>query len=118
VDEIGHRAHRVLYRHFRIDAVKVIEIDDVDAQTVQAGLAAGLHSLRACVDFGRRSSTRRRHEAELARQNDLAAAAADSPTHQRFIGALAVRICGIEQSDAKVERRCSVRIDSSSSPFP
>ncbi len=50
----GHRADRVLDRHIGVDAVLVIEVDDIDAEPLQAGLAGLLHIFGAAVDAVRR----------------------------------------------------------------
>src|ERR1700741_1286187 len=50
LDEALHRADRVLDRRIGINAMLVIEVDDVDPEPLQAGVAGLLHVLRAPVD--------------------------------------------------------------------
>jgi hypothetical protein len=45
-----HRADRILDRHVRIDAVLVIEVDDVDAEALQARIARAQHIVGGAVD--------------------------------------------------------------------
>ena len=40
LDQLGHRADGVLDRRLRIDAVLVVEVDHVHAESLQAGVAA------------------------------------------------------------------------------
>ena len=40
LDELGHRADRLFDRRVRVDAMLVVEIDRVDAETLQRGVAA------------------------------------------------------------------------------
>ncbi len=46
--QLGHGADRVLDRHVGIDAVLVVEIDDVEARALQRGHRHGADMLRAC----------------------------------------------------------------------
>ena len=50
LDEPLHRAHRVLDRRVGVDAVLVVEVDDLDAEALQARLAGLHHVLRPAVD--------------------------------------------------------------------
>jgi hypothetical protein len=42
VHEIGHRPDRILDRHGRVDAVDVVEVDDIGFEPRRAALAARL----------------------------------------------------------------------------
>ena len=37
--QLRHRPHRILHRHRRIGAVLIIQVDDIDAEPLQAGAA-------------------------------------------------------------------------------
>ena len=47
LDELGHRADGLLDRHGLVDAVLVVEVDVVDAEPLQRGVAGGADVLRA-----------------------------------------------------------------------
>ena len=70
--QFGHGADRFLDRHARIDPVQVVEIDEVDAQTLQRGSHAFF--TYAALPLMLRSADRHgRRETELRRQHDLVA---------------------------------------------
>src|SRR3984893_2802354 len=50
LDQPGHGADRVLYRSRRIDAMLVIEVDNLDAEPLEARLAGLLYVFRATID--------------------------------------------------------------------
>src|SRR3954471_23851622 len=50
LNEAGHSANGVLDRHVGIDAVDVIEIDDIDLHPLKASLAGDRHVIRSAVD--------------------------------------------------------------------
>src|SRR5207302_2010780 len=50
LDERGHRADRLLDRRPRIDAVLIVEVDRLDAQTRQARLASGTNVVGLAAD--------------------------------------------------------------------
>src|SRR5690242_18985878 len=72
-DQPGHRADRILDRHRRIDPVLVIEIDDVDPEPLQAGLAGLGHIAGAAVDAV--GAARPAGLAEFGRDHDAVAPA-------------------------------------------
>src|SRR5438309_10599931 len=49
-DEPRHCADRILDRHRRIDPVLIIEIDDIDAEPLEARLTSLLYVFRATID--------------------------------------------------------------------
>ena len=48
--QFGHGAHRFLDRHIRVDPVQVIEIDLLDAQALERGVARLAQRFRPAVD--------------------------------------------------------------------
>src|SRR5262249_30721350 len=50
LDKPRHGADSVLDRHVRIDPVDIIEIDHLDAEPLEAGLAGDRHIVRLAVD--------------------------------------------------------------------
>ena len=58
--EVGHRAHRVLNRRFRIDPVLIVEIDYLDPEPLEARIAGLAHVVRPAVGCAGRSGIRTR----------------------------------------------------------
>jgi hypothetical protein len=102
LDQALHRADGLLDRHVRVDAVLVIEIDDLQAKTLQARLA-GLHdvlgtavdSLLAVGALGL---------AELGCDDDLVAPALERAPEQLLVVPPAIHVGRVEVVDAAVER--------------
>ena len=59
-DQLGHRADGLLDRHRLVDPVLVVEVDVVDAEPLQAGVAGRADVRRAAVDAGSCGRRRRR----------------------------------------------------------
>src|SRR5258706_946780 len=102
LEQALHRAHRVLDRRIRVDTVLVVEVDDVDAQALQARLASlhhviglAVHALLALGVLGL---------AELGADDHALAAALERFAEQRLVVAPAVHVGGVEEVDALVER--------------
>src|SRR5581483_3552899 len=102
-DEIGHGADGLLNRRFGIDAVLVIEIDEIDVQALERGIAACPDVFGAAVDT-QEFSIRRALVAELGRQHNLITTSLNSLAYQDLILERAVHVGGIEEIDAAVER--------------
>src|SRR5438105_15439514 len=73
VDELRHRADRVLDGRVRIDAMLIVEIDVVDAEAAQGPLARASHIVRTAVHTEVCTSGRA-HVDELRRDDDFVAA--------------------------------------------
>src|SRR6185295_14267660 len=102
LDQALHRADRVLDRHGGVDTVLVVEVDDVDAQALQARLARlhdvlglAVHALLALRVLGL---------AELGGDDHALAAALQRLAEQRLVVAPAVHVRGVGEIDALVER--------------
>jgi len=103
-----HGANRLLDRHRRVAPVTVIEVDLLDAQALQGGVASLLDVVRAVVDTplilaGFADDT------ELGGQHHLPpsfrAALADELAEQAFVVAQPVGVGAVEEVDAEIERR-------------
>src|SRR3546814_3827325 len=73
LDQLLHRAHRLLDRRFRIDTMKIVEIDVVDPEPPQRPLARRLHILRPAIDrlpADPRHRSRIACDAELGRRSE------------------------------------------------
>ena len=102
-DELGHRANRVLDRRRRVDAVLVVEVDVVDTEARERGVAGPAHVGGAAVDRARRRVAIEA-DAELGRQEDLVAAPGDRRSDEALIGVRPVHVGGVEEVAAEVER--------------
>ena len=102
-DQLGHRADGLLDRDGLVDAVLVVEVDVVDAEPLQRGVAGGADVLRPAVDADP-GAVGAALVAELGGQLDLVAAAGDRLADQLLVGERAVHVGGVEEGDAEVER--------------
>ena len=106
--ELGHRADGLLDRHARVREVQVPEVDDVDAEPLQAALGGLAGALGAGVDedlLGVRVLHRAavlEDDAPLGRELDVAAVdrAADEP----LVRARGVGVGGVDHGRAGVDR--------------
>src|SRR2546430_6943529 len=60
-DQVGHRPDRLLDRHIRVHAVLIVEIDVIDAESLERGVTRRSHVLRTPIHaarLGDRKSTR------------------------------------------------------------
>jgi hypothetical protein len=98
--EALHRPERVLHRHQRIDAVQVVQVDDVDAQAPQALVARAGHVLRAAVDatIGVGAAL-----ADLAREEHALAPLREPRADRRLARAFGVDVGGVEEVESKLE---------------
>ena len=101
-DELGHRADGLRHVDLRVDAVLVVEVDDVDAEPLQRGVAGGADVLRPAVHAA--APVGGALDAELRREHDLVAATGDRPPDELLVGEGAVHVGGVEQRHAEVER--------------
>src|SRR5712691_8127436 len=96
LDQPRHRAHRLLDRHVRVDAVQVVEVDVVDAELREARLAGGAHVLGPAVGVV--------DVTELGADDDVVAPAFQRAAEHALVLALHVAVCGVEERDAQVHR--------------
>ena len=102
-DQLRHRADRFLDRRRRVDAVLVVEVDVIDSQPLQRGLAGGVDVLGAAVDRAPRRLARGDLDAELGGEKDLLAPARDRGADKHLIGVGAVHVRGVEERAAEVQ---------------
>ncbi len=101
-DEPRHGPDRLLDRHRRIDAVLVIEIDDLDPEPLQARLA-GLGDIGgAAVDPV--GAARPAGLAEFAGEHDAVAPALERPAEQLLVLTPAIHVRAVEVVDAELDR--------------
>jgi len=103
LDQLSHRTHRVLDGDRLIHPVLVVEVDDVDPEALQAGVAGGPDVVRVAVDTHPRAVWLAL-VAELGREHNLIPAAGDGTADELLVGEGAVHVGGVEQRAAQVER--------------
>src|SRR5438874_9097735 len=101
LDEAAHRADRVLDRHARVDAVLVVEVDRVDPQPLQAGLARLLHIFGAAVDAVGTAGLP--GLAEFGGDDDVVRPALQGAAEQLLIMAPAIHVRAVEMIDAEFD---------------
>ena len=100
LDQAGHGADGLLDRNLRIDPMQVVEIDDIDAEALEARVARPPGVVRRAVNAARRA-TRVAQYAELGREHNRVAPLADDATHQFLVVPSPVGVRGIEKGDAE-----------------
>jgi len=102
LDQPGHRSDGLLDRRFGIDAVLIIQIDRLDVQPLQTGLA-GLHHVLGSPAHAHRLAAGRTHVSELRGQRHLVTPVTDGPPHQLLVPPHTIHIGGIEKRYAKLQ---------------
>ena len=103
LDQLRHRAHGVLDRGVRIDAMLIVEINHLDAETAQARLAALPDVLGLAVDAAI-APVLAADVAELGGEDHLIAPAADGASDELLVAAHTVHVGRVEKRDAQIER--------------
>src|SRR5579863_3503000 len=106
LNQLRHGAHGILGRHGGIDAVLVVQIDHLDAQTLEARLAGTDDKFGTAVgDLAAAAA----EIAELRRQNHFGAATFDGFADQLLIVAAAIGVGSVEHRDAAIQRLANER---------
>src|SRR5688572_7393709 len=100
--EPRHGPDRLLDRDGRIDAVLVVEVDHVHAESLQARVARLRHVLRTAIDA--RGPIGLSEIAELGGEHDLVALPAQGGGEELLVVAPAVHVGGVDEVHAKVQR--------------
>ena len=102
LDQPGHGTDRFLDRHRRIDAVLIVEVEDLDAEPPQARLA-GLGDIgRTAVDTV--GAARPPGLAEFAGDHDAVAPALERPAEELLVLTPAIHVGAVEVVDAEIDR--------------
>ena len=101
--QLGHGAHGVFDGHGFVDAVLVVQINLLDAQTLSAGVATGLHVFGPAIDAARRRVGRVARDAELGRDEHVLSAPCNRLANQQFMGVRPIEVGRIEEVEALVE---------------
>ena len=103
LDQLLHRADRLLDRDGLVDAVLVVEVDVVDAEPRQRRVARAADVVGLAVD-AEEAAVLAALVAELGREHDLVAAAGDRAADELLVGERAVHVGRVEEGDAELER--------------
>ena len=101
--QLGHRADGLLDRDRLVDAVLVVEVDVVDAEPLQRGVAGRADVVGGAVDADH-GAVGEPLVAELGGELDLVAPAGDRLADELLVGEGAVHVGGVEEGHAEVER--------------
>ena len=105
--EVGEPADGILDRHVRIDPVLIEQVDRVDPEPLERPLDRRARIGGAAVDADDLSAVE--PEAELGRDHQPVALAADRLGHQFLVGERAIDLRGVEERDAQIDRRVDGR---------
>jgi hypothetical protein len=103
-DKFGHRTHSVFDRSFGVDAVLIVQIDMIDAEPLQRGIARASDILRLSANRPGIGVFFRSDVRKLRGQKYFVAAATDCFPDKLFVVADPINVCRIEEVDSEVER--------------
>jgi len=103
-NEIGESADGFLDGSFGIDAVLVVQIDRVDAEALEAGVAGGANVSGRAVDAAKGCVGFVADDAEFCGEEDFISDTANGLADENFIVTVAVYVGGIEKGHAEIER--------------
>src|SRR6185437_4802082 len=106
--EIGHRSDRILDRHLGIDAMLIVEIDVIHAQTPQRCIARLPHVIRRAVD-AKIGTGFRAHVPELGREHYPVATIADRLSNELLVGEGSVHVRCVQQRYSELDRAMNRR---------
>ncbi len=101
-DQARHGADGVFDGSIGIDAMLVVEIDVIDVEALQAGIAGFADVVGLAVDGADAGVAGIADDAELGGEHDLVAPALDGASDEFFVGG-AIHVGGIEEGDAEFE---------------
>jgi hypothetical protein len=101
--QLRHGTDRFLNRDPWVDAVLIVQVDMIDTEPLQTGIASRVHILRCSVDSKQRAIGSA-HVAKLGGEHNFLAARFQDFGQQAFVGADAITIGRIEEIDADIER--------------
>ena len=104
LDQIRHRTHGLFYRHVRVHAVLVVQVEGVDPKTFQAAFDRRLNIVGPPADTPGCRVGRIAHNAEFSREKYLVALATNRLADELFVGVRAIHVGGVEQVDAQLQR--------------
>jgi hypothetical protein len=107
LDELRHRADRLLDRDFRVHAMLVVEIDVVGAQALERAVDRAPNVIRGAIEVangGHVAGDRVVHSpGELGGDHILVAVPFDRTADQLLVGEWAVELRGVDEVDSDLE---------------
>src|SRR5262245_8741330 len=103
-DKFRHRADRILNRNLRVDAVQVVKVDSLDAESFETALDSLAGVFGPAVNASDSGVVGVAHDAELGGQKHLITLPLDCATDQLFIGVWPVYIRCVQKIDAEFQR--------------
>src|SRR5260370_36997136 len=94
-DQICHRANRLLDRHVLVDAMLIIEIDMIHAESAERRFTSGAHVIGSAINSA--LAIGQDLVAELGRDYHLFAMSREGFANQLFIVAGAIDVRGVEK---------------------
>src|SRR5258706_12342132 len=96
----------------------VVEVDRIDAEALQAGVAGGTHIRGASVEAARVRIGLAAHDAKFCGEKNFVSKAANRRANQNLVIAGPVNVRGIEEGDAQFDRAMDLCDRFPLSPLP
>ena len=103
-NEIGESAGGFLDGSFGIDAMLVVQINGVDTETLEAGVARGANISAGTVDAAKRGVGFVADDAEFCGEEDFVTDTANGFADEDFVVTVTVDVGGVEEIHTKIER--------------
>src|SRR5215468_4014373 len=103
-NQFRHRAYRLFNRNLRVDAVQVVKVDGLHAESFETALDRLAGVFRSAINASDGGVVGIAHDAELGGQKHLITLPLDRATDQLFIGIWPVYIRRIQKIDAELQR--------------
>src|SRR4029079_9301190 len=101
--QIAHCPDGIFDWYVGIDSMLIVEIDAIDAQTLERSVTGRAHVFRSTVDRSYRRIGRVAYDGKLCSYDHIIAMVSKCFAHQFFICERAVRIGGIKEIDSQLE---------------
>src|SRR5882672_10302097 len=102
--QLSHRADGIFDRGIGIDAMLIIEIDNVGSEALQTGFASGTDVFGRSGYFAPGRIVGRSHDSELGGDGDFVAPSANRSADQLLVAMRSISVRGIPEGDTEFER--------------
>ncbi len=103
LDQPRHGADRLLDRHVRVDAVEIVEVDHLDSEPLQAGLAGDRDIVRPAIGEAA-LAIRPAHIAELGGEDRLVAPALQRLADELLVPAGGIGVRRVDEVEPELQR--------------
>jgi len=103
LDELRHGVDGFFDGRVGVDAVLVVEVDVIDAETAQAALAGFADIVGFAVDAAGPGIGGVANDAEFGGEDDFVALAHDGASDELFVSVRSVDVGGVEEGDAEID---------------